>query len=208
MPRPGSATAAVRLPAEDDDVPPRPQATRRRGDITREHLLDTAQRLFAENGIDGVSLNEIVAVAGVRSAAIHYYFRSKDGLLKAVLQRGATSLGERRDQLLDELETKGDMTLRGLMAAMVLPIHELTETPGGFDYARVLAYVSLHPRYNDYLVGVTSPYTTRYLHMLEQLTPGLPRAARLRRFAYAQTFAYHAIASHSRAETRWTRLAG
>lgn len=47
---------------------------------TRELLLETAERLFAEQGYDGVGIREIVAAAGANLAAIKYHFGSKRDL--------------------------------------------------------------------------------------------------------------------------------
>ena len=170
--------------------------------------MRTAQRLFAQHGIDAVSLNEIIGAAKVNPAAIHYHFRSKDGLIEAILQRSASDLGERCERILDEYEARGNITLRDLVTAMVEPITQLKTTSGGLDYARFLASVSLHPRYSAYLADVTSRYTTRFLKILEELTPGMSSAVRLRRFAYARTFVYDAIAVDDRTVELWMDVHG
>ncbi len=54
---------------------------------TRERLLETAARLFAERGREGVSIREIAAEAGVRHGGINYHFRSKDELYNEALMR-------------------------------------------------------------------------------------------------------------------------
>jgi AcrR family transcriptional regulator len=47
----------------------------------RDRLLGAAVDLFAENGFDGTSVQEIVARAEVTKGAMYHYFRSKDDLL-------------------------------------------------------------------------------------------------------------------------------
>lgn len=55
---------------------------------TRDKLLDAAARLFAERGIDNVSIREIVRTAGQHNAsAVHYHFGSRGEVLRAVLAR-------------------------------------------------------------------------------------------------------------------------
>ena len=54
---------------------------------TKKQILDSAEALFAEHGIEGVPLRRIIVEAGVNSAAIHYHFGSKEGLVKAVFAR-------------------------------------------------------------------------------------------------------------------------
>ena len=51
----------------------------------RARLLDAAVRLFAEQGVAGTTVAQIAAPAGVASAMVHYYFKTKDQLLDAVV---------------------------------------------------------------------------------------------------------------------------
>jgi AcrR family transcriptional regulator len=50
----------------------------------REHLLDTATRLFSERGIAATTVAQIASEAGVTSALVHYYFTNREKLLDAV----------------------------------------------------------------------------------------------------------------------------
>lgn len=53
---------------------------------TRERLLDAATRLFSEKGVAGTSMAEIASDVGVTSAMIHYYFKTRNHLLDAVVE--------------------------------------------------------------------------------------------------------------------------
>ncbi|RMG74959.1 MAG: DUF1956 domain-containing protein [Nitrospirae bacterium] len=53
---------------------------------TRDRILDTAERLFAEKGYDGVSIREITSEAKSNVASINYYFGNKKGLYLAVFK--------------------------------------------------------------------------------------------------------------------------
>jgi AcrR family transcriptional regulator len=56
---------------------------------TRDVILDTAERHFAERGFDGVSVREIAADAGLKNqASLYHHFRNKRDLYEAVLNRG------------------------------------------------------------------------------------------------------------------------
>jgi AcrR family transcriptional regulator len=55
-------------------------------DDKKEHILITAERLFAEGGFDGTSVRKIAQEAGVNIAMINYYFTSKEGLLKSIIE--------------------------------------------------------------------------------------------------------------------------
>jgi AcrR family transcriptional regulator len=56
---------------------------------TRERLLDTAERLFAERGFAATSVREITEAAEANLGAVNYYFRSKENLYTEVFVRRA-----------------------------------------------------------------------------------------------------------------------
>ena len=51
----------------------------------REHMLDCATQLFAQQGIAATTMAQIAAAAGVTSAMVHYYFTNREKLLDAVV---------------------------------------------------------------------------------------------------------------------------
>ncbi len=53
----------------------------------RNQLLDLALALFAERGVENVSIKDLASEAQVAQGLIYYYFESKDALLQAVFQR-------------------------------------------------------------------------------------------------------------------------
>ena len=61
------------------------------GDTERQ-ILDAAHRVFLRSGTAGARTQEIAAEAGVNSALLHYYFRSKERLAAAVFHRAAREL--------------------------------------------------------------------------------------------------------------------
>jgi AcrR family transcriptional regulator len=68
---------------------------------TRERILRAAERLFAEHGYSGVSLRTIMAEAGANTASVHYYFRGKEGLLRALFDMRTGPMNAERVRLLD-----------------------------------------------------------------------------------------------------------
>jgi AcrR family transcriptional regulator len=61
----------------------------RQADRRRIQLIDTALRLFAERGFRGTTIADISAATGTAHGLVYHYFRSKDELLEAVLERHA-----------------------------------------------------------------------------------------------------------------------
>src|ERR1035438_3362606 len=70
---------------------------------TRIKILDTAERLFGEEGYQPVSLRHITAAAGVNLAAIHYHFGSKEELLDELVMRKAVPVNAERLESLRRL---------------------------------------------------------------------------------------------------------
>jgi AcrR family transcriptional regulator len=59
---------------------------------TERRILDAAHTVFLRTGTAGARMQEIAKEAGVNSALLHYYFRSKDRLAEAVFLRAAAQL--------------------------------------------------------------------------------------------------------------------
>ncbi len=66
------------------------------GQDTRNHLLDVAEQLFAQSGLDGVSVRQITDAAGLRLASVNYYFDTKENLYREALTRRATEIVKER----------------------------------------------------------------------------------------------------------------
>jgi TetR/AcrR family transcriptional regulator len=66
----------------------------RNAERSREAILDAAERLFAERGYQGTSLQDIGDAAGVSRGTPSYFFGSKEGVYRAVLERIYRSVGE------------------------------------------------------------------------------------------------------------------
>lgn len=92
----------------------------------RRQILDAALRLFATRGIAGVSLREIrLAAEQGNAAALQYHFGTKDGLLRALLERELPLLIDRRRTLLAEARLAGPDDVRAVAAVFVLPYAQL-----------------------------------------------------------------------------------
>jgi AcrR family transcriptional regulator len=52
-------------------------------------VLDAAERVMSEHGYEAATLARIVDLSGVPMSSVYHYFGSKDGVLLAVMERGA-----------------------------------------------------------------------------------------------------------------------
>ncbi len=62
------------------------------GVLTRQRILDAALSSVAAKGYDGTSLDALASTIGVTKQTILHHFGSKDGLLRALLERSAGEL--------------------------------------------------------------------------------------------------------------------
>jgi AcrR family transcriptional regulator len=183
-------------PAADEDVTtqevavPKRSRTASNGEATRRRILTVAERLFAQRGLDAVSVRDITEAAKANTAAIHYHFGSKRKLVVAILERRAGELAERRGVLLDKIESDSRPELRDVIEAMVLPAAEMVadKKAGGRHYIGFLAGVTSHPEYMPLVNQIYDPTVSRYLAALERVTPQLPSEIRALRFALAKVF--------------------
>lgn len=170
---------------------------------TRERILETAERLFAEHGIDQTSVRQINAAAGQRNAsATAYHFGSREALLGAVLDYRREAINARRIEIIDELCRAGrERDLRALVEALVHPLAErLGRRPEGDYYIRVIAQVTGHPRYHR-LIQTRLPHGTGLQQLLELLRaclPQLPEDVLRQRFGMALRQIFNELADFQR----------
>ena len=65
-----------------------------RSDQTRQRILEAAEQVFSEKGLDGARVDEIAALAGSNKRMLYAYYGSKEGLYGAVLRQVYQRLGE------------------------------------------------------------------------------------------------------------------
>jgi len=105
---------------------------------TRDKILNAAEQLFAIQGFAGTSLRAIIKEAGVNTAAAHYHFGSKEGVIEAVMLRRGQPVNEERLRLLDDLEKAhptGELPVRDVVMAFLAPAIQTMQRP---DHKRVL----------------------------------------------------------------------
>jgi len=100
------------MATKDTDVTPN-----RRGALSREAVLDAAERVMAEHGFEGATLARVIEASGVPASSIYHYFGSKEGLLVAVMHRGAERFFAGLPEL-DELRGTPEEHLRLAVAAL------------------------------------------------------------------------------------------
>ncbi|MEW9208332.1 multidrug efflux transporter transcriptional repressor AcrR [Citrobacter werkmanii] len=59
---------------------------------TRQHILDTALRIFAQRGVSTTTLEEIARAAGVTRGAIYWHFKNKSDLFSEIWALSKSSI--------------------------------------------------------------------------------------------------------------------
>jgi AcrR family transcriptional regulator len=85
---------------------------------TRTRILDAAERLFAEKGVDAISVRAVLKEAGVNVALAHYHFGSREGLIEELLRTRVAPLAEEQIRDIVEVDARGaDATLEDVLRA-------------------------------------------------------------------------------------------
>ena len=125
----------------------RPNARAHKAEQTRRRILLAAERLFAESGIEAVSLREIANLANHgNNNAVQYHFGSKAELVAAIFEFRVSQMEVQRGRMLGEAEAAGRLSDgMTLMEILCLPHLSLADERGKHPYA-----------------GFMSQYLTRY----------------------------------------------
>jgi len=112
-----------------------------RGEATRTALIEAAESLFAEAGVEAVSTRQIGAAIGSSNTnVVAYHFGSKDALILEVYRHRLPAIDRRRRELLDQADANGaGSNLIELIRVFWRPLFEQTDDMGRHSYARFLA---------------------------------------------------------------------
>lgn len=134
---------------EADPTHPRqhPSSRREQSDATRELLLHTAERLFAERGLSEVSNRQIVEAAGQNNnSALTYHVGTRTDLLRAISHSHTEPIARRTRHMLDEARSSSDP--RDHVACLVQPYTEHLASLGTPCWcARLTAQLSTDPTF-------------------------------------------------------------
>lgn len=76
----------------------------KRKEDRRTELLDVVENLFVNNGYERITIGDIVENVGIAKGAFYYYFKSKDDVLNAVIQRFVEKMKEKADVIENDID--------------------------------------------------------------------------------------------------------
>jgi len=137
----------------------------KQGALSRDEILDAAEVLMARQGYDGASISAICSECGLPASSIYWHFGSKEGVLAAVMERGAARFFTTIDAVGSSPALRGRDGLRaGLLAAS----HAIAEHP---DFLRLLVLLLLSGRAEDTVARVRAGGRERMHRLIASAYP-------------------------------------
>ncbi|KYF78877.1 TetR family transcriptional regulator [Sorangium cellulosum] len=171
------------------------------GNETRELIVATAERLFAEQGVAAVSNRQVSEAAGqANNFAVGYHFGTKADLVLAIVRRHASAIERRRAEMLASI--KGSSDLRDWIGCLVRPLTEHLASLGSPSwYARFIAQATTDPAFRRIVIDETVASTSMQetIEGLIRLMPVLPEEVRAERGDMSRQLIVHMCAERERA---------
>ncbi len=168
---------------------------RSRSEATQSALMQAAEKLIAERGIENVSIRDIVSTAGQKNeSALQYHFKNFSGLIEAIQSKRSEETIQHREGLLAQLlKTTNKPSVRQLCELMVQPSYDLARSKveyrryiRAFGHELVLAESSALSVATQHGAGGTSGHQLSLL--LKTALPHLDAKAYQRRMETAVRF--------------------
>lgn len=103
----------------------------RKGQLTRQRLLDIAETGVLAKGFGATSIDEIIAEAEITKSGFFYHFKDKNELALALLQRYAETEGEIIDSIFDRANELDDDPLHSFLIGLKLLAEMMDDLPNG-----------------------------------------------------------------------------
>lgn len=91
----------------------------------KENILNSAQKLFAEKGLEKTTIEEIAKETGISKGSVYLDFKNKDDILLAIIERHALSLIEKLETLIKNIEPPYLQILKKVLQNDVLNIFDM-----------------------------------------------------------------------------------
>lgn len=119
--------------------------------LTRQKLVDAAEKLFAEKGLESTSLFDVLKASGVKNrSALQYHFKDKAGLINAVLNKHAGIISDYRSKMIDQLQEQAQWSLHQVVDVIVAPLAEnLSPDTGGKEFLKIHSQLMVSEQYSQ-----------------------------------------------------------
>lgn len=188
----------------------------KKGERTRRKLKKAALKLFAQKGLDNVSVRDILDAAGQKNAgSINYHFSSRDALIRELVVDVARVLDSDNNRRLDALEVAGGPHSIRDVAEILIPQLTPGAAAAGDESAYTLRFfTSVLISHRDLLFEATAGEdrgTRRCFAHIRRLAPPMPAELLQQRLMLVLIYALTAASSMEAAEANqavWKNLWG
>lgn len=166
---------------------------------TRRLIVDAAEALFAEHGVDNVTLLNIARAAEQKNRnAPQYHFNDKAGLINAVLDKHSDLISVRRKTMMDTLAKNESPSLRNLVEAYVLPLAQhVDSTENSLAYLLISCQLMTSPAFSSLTAERTSHYpeVRQLMRMINQQMAAENRKQQAFKQQIVHSMVFHGLAS-------------
>lgn len=152
---------------------------------TKQKILNSAEKLFGENGYSPTSLRHIISEAKVNLAAIHYHFGSKQDLLDQVIMRKVGPINEGRLRLLGQFEAEAaphSPSVEKILEAFIAPAILIEKSP---EFLKLMGRVHTEGLMPEFVQRHFRPLIDRFLSALGRALPEVTKEELLWRAHFA-----------------------
>ncbi len=127
-------------------------------EVRRNELMDAAEQLFSEKGYEHTSASDIIRKVGVAQGTFYYYFKSKDEILNAVIDRYI----ERYVEFLKSIANDDSMNALQKFQRIIDTLFTISDQRRKFSqYMNLEEKVAKHERFRGYIETTISPLVTQ-----------------------------------------------
>jgi len=150
----------------------------RKGEETRERLLELAESAVLQKGFAATSIDELIAAAGITKGGFFYHFKDKNELAKALLVRYL----ENDHAILEDIFRRGDELhddpLHSFLISMKLFAEMLADLPGSHPGCLAASYAYQDQLFNqeirDLNLSGVQAWRDRFRERIERIAERYP----------------------------------
>lgn len=158
----------------------------RRGEDTRERILEAARLLVMENGFAGTSIDDILKATGLTKGAFFHHFKGKAELARELVEWHARQDLVMFEALVAEAEARSDDPLDQAVALLELFEDQISRSrdhsPGCMYAVYTYEAMQFEPSVHDFIADTlrqwTSMYVRKFQEVIDRYPPVMPVTAR------------------------------
>lgn len=188
--------------SEDDAIP-------RRSD-TRDVILSIAKELVARKGPKGTTVRDITEASGANTAAVNYYFQSKDALVKLATKEITGEVNQERLSRLTTMEAEAGgkpLQPKQILEALIEPILTTSRSSdGGSLYVRNVFQMRVDARAGYDNFNINSHAARRFIEAMQKTFPDLSLEDVIWNYEFARGTSVHLLANLDPVSRRFEQL--